>query len=700
MKKLVTILCILLSCVMLLCSCESGVIGAMVDEDGHLILTLEDGSTLDAGDVSGEQGAKGAQGIQGYPGEKGDTGAQGPKGDTGAQGEKGDTGATGAQGPKGDTGAQGPQGEKGDKGDDGITPQIRINAFTYEWEISADNGATWTSTGIKATGLGGGEGGTSSRVRINAETNEWELSVDGGVTWTSTGVKATGDKGEKGDTGAQGEKGDTGATGAQGEKGEDGVTPQLRINATTNEWEVSTDNGVTWTSTGVKATGEKGEQGEAGAQGPQGEKGEQGEKGDTGAKGDKGDTGATGATGATIQKVEFDAQGRIVITLTNGTVLPAVEIPEKHTYGDWVLCGDAHTYCEERIYYRVCEDCDVTEWRHGKEADHVWKNGKCEKCGKDALYTRDGNTIYFGTYPQSEVTEVTLISTLNAKAGTLPTSSNSYNWTSYGYYISGSVQNYMWYIDVTEGSEKYRGVYFTSYRPYWTTDSSTTDNTYQDDNGYSTGAIYWFQYEPIAWTILKETDGTALLLCDMIIDSQAYQNEYAHDSSTGEYYNTSSGVPSGTYANNYEYSTIRKWLNDTFYETAFNEYQQAIILTTTVDNSAASTDYSSNPYACEDTNDKVFLLSHKEAVTAEYGFTTDINSTTTREKQTTAYAQVQGARTYTSTDYAGNGVWWIRSPSCGSSKSARIVFRCGNLSNPGSVYSSSEGVVPALQIRL
>ena len=59
----------------------------------------------------------------------------------------------------------------------------------------------------------------------------------------------------------------------------------MRINTDTNEWEISTDSGQTWKSTGVKATGEKGEKGDTGAQGIQGE------------KGDKGDTGATGAAG-------------------------------------------------------------------------------------------------------------------------------------------------------------------------------------------------------------------------------------------------------------------------------------------------------------------------------------------------------------------------------------------------------------------
>ena len=50
---------------------------------------------------------------------------------------------------------------------------------------------------------------------------------------------------------------------ATGENGQNGITPQLRINSATNEWEVSYDDGATWTSLGVKATGENGKDGVA-----------------------------------------------------------------------------------------------------------------------------------------------------------------------------------------------------------------------------------------------------------------------------------------------------------------------------------------------------------------------------------------------------------------------------------------------------
>ena len=46
---------------------------------------------------------------------------------------------------------------------------------------------------------------------------------------------------------------------AEGVDGQDAVTPQLRINTETKEWEMSTDGGTTWTSMGVKAEGENGD---------------------------------------------------------------------------------------------------------------------------------------------------------------------------------------------------------------------------------------------------------------------------------------------------------------------------------------------------------------------------------------------------------------------------------------------------------
>ena len=343
-------------------------------------------------------------------------------------------------------------------------------------------------------------------------------------------------------------------------------------------------------------------------------------------------------------------------------------------------CGATITVCIDADNDSHCDEC-------GGHI-HNYVNSTCTICG---LY-RNEKSIKFGSYPQSEVTDSSLKSTLNSKAGTLPTSSNSQDWTSYGYYISGNVSNFMWYIDVEQGGEKYRGVYFTFYRPKYTTSSSSASSTSQDDNGYTTSTVYWFKYEPISWTILSEntTDGTALILCDMIIDSQEY---YITDSGT----RTIDGKT--VYPNNYAHSTIRKWLNETLYNTAFSELQKQIILTTTVDNSVTTTNSSSNQYACENTQDKIFLLSYVEATNSSYG----LNLTAARRKKTTDYAQAQGAYTSTSTDYAGNGWWWLRSPKDYNYDYAEKVFYGGDLNmsikNDDITYTNY-GVVPALQIRL
>lgn len=96
------------------CSAAS-VTNASVDENGHLILSLSDGKTIDAGLVKGDQGEMGIQGEKGEKGEKGDQGPQGIPGEKGADGERG------PKGDRGEAGAQGAPGPAGAPGKDGTT---------------------------------------------------------------------------------------------------------------------------------------------------------------------------------------------------------------------------------------------------------------------------------------------------------------------------------------------------------------------------------------------------------------------------------------------------------------------------------------------------------------------------------------------------------------------------------------------------
>lgn len=302
-----------------------------------------------------------------------------------------------------------------------------------------------------------------------------------------------------------------------------------------------------------------------------------------------------------------------------------------------------------------------------------------------SYYAKFINDIYtLGSYPQTKVTDSTLISTLNTAGGTLPTSANSQTWTSYRYYISGSnATNFMWYQDVTSGGDKYRGVYFTSYRPNYTTTTSSTSNSFQDDNGYKTGTCYWFKYEPIVWDVLSGNEtGGALVIAQKILDSR----DYYHSESTRL-------IAETIYANNYEESNIRRWLNNDFYNQAFSATEQSLINTTAVDNSSASTGYTFNSYARGNTSDKLFLLSYADVTNAFYGFDSDASR---MARQATDYAKAMGARIEPSVP---NPLWWLRSPDYRYDDHARGVSNGGDF-NTTYVCSTYYGVLPAFRINL
>ena len=209
---------------------------------------------------------------------------------------------------------------------------------------------------------------------------------------------------------------------------------------------------------------------------------------------------------------------------------------------------------------------------------HVWVDGACEMCETE-LIKRDGNYIYFGEYPQSLKAEDVRVAEEASENG---------------YYVG-------------EDGAYYAKVVATPYAL-----------EYKFDNGSSVveGDTYYFKVEPIRWTILREntTDGTVKLFCNNVIFAMSYQDDYYYNTSNQIYYTTANGAPNGTYANNYKYSAVRQWLIEEFYNTAFDETQQALMQTMFIDNSASTTIKDINPYACENTNDKVTLLSFKDSI--------------------------------------------------------------------------------------
>lgn len=310
-------------------------------------------------------------------------------------------------------------------------------------------------------------------------------------------------------------------------------------------------------------------------------------------------------------------------------------------------CGEINGIENHKGGNATCKnkaECSVCGEGYGSYSGHVYEQGKCIWCEGNSteippsdIYTVDPeneNIIYFGKYPQTIKDEsVTLSSTANAN----------------GYFVGSDGEEYAKVIaDPWKDSYKF-----------------------SNNKTVTEGNEYYFKVEPIRWTILSTDGETATILCDSIISNKRYDD----------------------FDNNYEESEIRAWLNNEFYNTAFNNYEQAIIKTALIDNSEQSTGYSDNQFACENTNDKVYLLSYLEAKTIK-------GNNKDTKMQTSDYARATGVWINTDTSAYGNSCWWLRSPSCFSVDNANLVYDDGSVSIFSIVNNTSYGVVPTLTIKL
>ena len=215
----------------------------------------------------------------------------------------------------------------------------------------------------------------------------------------------------------------------------------------------------------------------------------------------------------------------------------------------------------------------------------------------------------------------------------------------------------------------------------------------------------YYLVEPICWKVFSYYHGAYEMISELILDVQPF---YSLDD-IRLINNTS------IYPNNYEFSNVRAWLNgyngtrydvpdytnNGFINIAFSEAERNFINTTLVDNSASTTDNSSNSYTCLNTNDKVYLLSYKDMLNTTYGFSSSYsNYDTNRSAIVTDYARSKGCYMSTSSDYYGKGRWWLRSPYYYSSLNASSVNCHGYVIGGNYVNYSYYGVRPALEITI
>lgn len=256
----------------------------------------------------------------------------------------------------------------------------------------------------------------------------------------------------------------------------------------------------------------------------------------------------------------------------------------------------------------------------------------CNKEDGDAD-TTDWSYVYFGSYPQAEVTGDALTPAI----------------TGASYDENG---------DAWVDGLKYRRI--------------SEYNEFFGETSYR-----YFKWERIKWRVLQNDGTTLFVMADQGLDCKVY-----HETHT---------------AITWENCTLRNWLNDSFYNTAFSGKEKGAIVGQTVAN---EDNQQYGTIGGNDTNDKVYLLSYGEVINTSYGFCEEWSvHSASRQLKSSDYAKNMGVIN-NSTTHLDNCWWWLRSPGYEASDGAGVLFD-GGANNMGNYVSvDHNAVVPALHIDL
>ena len=141
-----------------------------------------------------------------------------------------------------------------------IVEALQNNVYVVAVNTTADGYVIEFSDGTTAT-INNGKDGANGQNGTNAPVISVKQAEDGNYYWTMDGEWLLVDGERVRANGIDGIDGESGANGV------DAIAPQVRINDTTKEWEISTDGGNTWVSTGVVAEGKDGANDTNGANG-------------------------------------------------------------------------------------------------------------------------------------------------------------------------------------------------------------------------------------------------------------------------------------------------------------------------------------------------------------------------------------------------------------------------------------------------
>ena len=238
--------------------------------------------------------------------------------------------------------------------------------------------------------------------------------------------------------------------------------------------------------------------------------------------------------------------------------------------------------------------------------------------GVKPCYNGHKNTYTYGIYPQSYVSDSSLVNELENYASAV----NEDNW----YYYNES-----FYVKLV---------------------SNPRNTNYKFNNGTPIvrNETYWFECNFIVWKVINVNDnGEIYLLANDVLDNGSYQS----------YLGTRSDGYDTIYPNNYKYSELRRFLIDEFYTKVLGLTNTSYIVTTEVDNSASSTyQPEDNPFACANTYDPVFVPSYQDLINVDYGIYNEVY----RVCYSSEYARAKGAFISTDEEHYNRPLFWTRSP--------------------------------------
>ena len=289
-------------------------------------------------------------------------------------------------------------------------------------------------------------------------------------------------------------------------------------------------------------------------------------------------------------------------------------------------------------------------------------------------YDGTASTLYlhyveFGSYPQTYVGD-----SMNETLETWYESNSPANLKTYTTRVVGDYGHFTSHM-YTDGQIYARGYSYKSRAFIY----STGDRVPFD------GMVVWFKVEPIRWLVLnydeyiEGTDTELELFSELVLTGNIYFN------------------PSESDGNSWSDSYIRRWVNGTFYNSAFTEEEQRMIDTTTVLNNVTY-DYTDGEGIT--TYDKIYLRSYQEMSSGI--FSTEITNQDYARRLCRPTDFALSNYTMTNESYAmsygvGSGDYGTRS--AGSSISYAMIVT-PRLSNTTVTGASSFGIRPALRLTL